>query len=356
MNQALPLGIALGITSIVIFPVTWWQPWANRLVNMIVFTILGVSFTYSFVFVQPGLGDLGWPRIYPPKKFPNFLLPRTWPPMFRSDIAEIRALADMLRSVASSNDRVLVAASSVGLNPSVVKRILEGEGGPTVIDSPQVDSRDWMPLGELLAADIVVVPSRPLLHLPPGEQIVVDVIRRIFSESWPISTAFEKLPGSFALLERDGAVTVMIFRRTSPVKPELVTDTLERMRIVQNNVPMARALIISSYPAPISIPRSEKIVHLHPAAEEAHVPTKLFIIDDSISSLQFNLLDERCRGLRVRFPENGFSRAIATPERSLTIPLSEVVHLPGELRLLIVEGLDKTPESVYFCSTEVVLN
>jgi hypothetical protein len=123
-----------------------------------------------------------------------------------------------------------VAASSTRLNDSLLevaqqqiyrKKFLE------ILDTPDIDSRDYYPLDSLLKAQYVVIATPFQYHLPPQEQDVVKVVVDAFTESWNFSQDFRQLPEQFNLEE---GVKVIVYERIRPTSSERILQTIQLMQ------------------------------------------------------------------------------------------------------------------------------
>lgn len=144
-----------------------------------------------------------------------------YPPMIRADYAEMLRLLDYVRSIAGGDEAVYVGGSSETINFDILARAdrtHRRSGGPdlNVLEVPQVDSRDWYPLEELLRAQVVVITTPFQRHLAPEAQDVVRMVDVAFTEGWEIARDFSPLPERFRL---EGGAEVTVYRRTRPTEP-----------------------------------------------------------------------------------------------------------------------------------------
>jgi hypothetical protein len=150
-------------------------------------------------------------------------------PLRRADFDEVRALIAALRD---GPQPVLVAASNGRLNFDLVRKAeprLFGKGKRrlAVLDSPQVDSRDPLPVDELLRTGQVVVVTPFQFHLErASEQDVVRVLLDAFAEDWPIARDFRRLDESFVL---EGGVVAQVYQRERAASLPTAIDTYRRM-------------------------------------------------------------------------------------------------------------------------------
>jgi hypothetical protein len=150
-------------------------------------------------------------------------------PLRRDDFDEVRALIERLRE---GPQPVLVAASNGRLNFDLVLRAeprLFGRADRrlTVLPSPQIDSRDPLPVDELLRARQVVVVTPFQFHLLRAEeQQVVRVLLEAFAEDWPIARDFRRLDESFVL---EGGVVAQVYQRERAATLATAIDTYRRM-------------------------------------------------------------------------------------------------------------------------------
>lgn len=146
------------------------------------------------------------------------LLAARYPPATRPDYDEVLRLTRYLRTVAPADAPIFVVGSSETFNWDVLARadalVRDPAAPPLAIGvAPQVDSRDWVPVEDLLEAQVAVVASPFQHHLEPDEQDVVRVAGLVFSDGWELARDFARSPEQFHL--RDG-VTVQVYVRERP--------------------------------------------------------------------------------------------------------------------------------------------
>lgn len=165
------------------------------------------------------------------------ILPRYEGPLRRDDFEAVRALIATLRE---GPQPVVIAASNGVLNFDLVHKAeprLFGRDDRriAVLASPQIDSRDPLPVDDLLRAEQIVIVTPFQYHLPrPTEQDVVRVLLDAFAESWPVAQDFRELTPSFAL-ERGSVARV--YRRERPSTLDTALDTYERVVAVTGDPP-----------------------------------------------------------------------------------------------------------------------
>ena len=153
----------------------------------------------------------------PPQAWPTgSLFSDRYPALSRSDDREVQRLVSYLRSLARPADPVYVEGSSVTMNYDILRhadRVSQPFGGPTLSmqTTPQVDSRDWYPIEELVKARFVVITSPLQFHMSPIEQDVVRLSHDIFTRDWEFAGDFSATPERFHLQRRAEA---RVFVRT----------------------------------------------------------------------------------------------------------------------------------------------
>ncbi|MFO1352950.1 MAG: hypothetical protein U1F68_20665, partial [Gammaproteobacteria bacterium] len=170
--HALLFTAALGV-ALAVYGVWGYRNIFARTMAALLFMAVSASFLHTFVLYALPLSQ-GLAHFTP-------LLPAQIPPP-RGHALDYDTYIDLvryLRAQARSNDRVYVAASSGQLNEDVLRSAEEVAGSATgaslrFLDVAHVDSRDRLPVTELIQADIVVVAAPVQYSLPPAEQ---DVIR-----------------------------------------------------------------------------------------------------------------------------------------------------------------------------------
>jgi len=173
-------------------------------------------------------------------------------PLRRDDFEEIRALLTVLRE---GPQPVLIAASSETLNFDLVEKaepVLFGRDRRlSVLVSPQIDSRDPLPVEDLLRAAQVVVVAPFQYHLSrASEQDVVRVLVDAFVDDWQVARDFRKQEREFHL-DRDAVASV--YQRLRPSSLATAIDTYERVMAVTGEPPPQFRdtwLMSASMPAP----------------------------------------------------------------------------------------------------------
>jgi hypothetical protein len=160
----------------------------------------------------------------------TYFFSKPYPPLIRSDYREVTRLVEFMRQTVKPGDAVYVAASSFTMNEDILRkaeRSLFTDSKLNIMFVPQVDSRDSLPLDDLLQADFVIVcdPFQYSLR-DPGEQKVVSVVYEIFMQDWQIAKDFKKLPIEYHLMND---VTVYVFQRIHPTTPAVAITTYNRM-------------------------------------------------------------------------------------------------------------------------------
>jgi len=120
-----------------------------------------------------------------------------------------------------------VAASSMWLNESlldnVLQRVVTGGSRPLVLATAHLDSRDWVPLPQLLEAHWVLVTSPPQLHLAPQAQHLITTTVALFETRRGLARDFRPLPRAFPF----GDFTVRLYERWRPTPVGRSLETLE---------------------------------------------------------------------------------------------------------------------------------
>jgi hypothetical protein len=219
--------VVLGIAS---FIWTAWSTFPGKVGTL----MLGAASLYLVCNVVMGLTPMG--------TFTNSVRPlfaANFSPLVRQDYDEVLQLVNYLRQLAPNREPISVVAASSFLNPSVVttaEQTLYGreESRLNVLRIPEIDSRDFYPLEQLLQAKYVVVPI-PFQQILPtdeqvvrsGEQDVVKVVFDAFTQNWEIAQDFKPLPVEFTLSNN---VTVNLYQRTHPTVLETAVRTFDAMQ------------------------------------------------------------------------------------------------------------------------------
>lgn len=143
------------------------------------------------------------------------LLPiSTYPPLKRTDLAEVDRLLAKLETLKA--EKVYVVASSETLNWSTLKmrcRDTHPAFCEHLAQSADIDTRDGFPEG-IADADYAVLATPVQYHVDPKDQQVVGLLARDFIARQGVGGSFEPIPGIFTL---DHGVRVQIFQRIDAV-------------------------------------------------------------------------------------------------------------------------------------------
>jgi hypothetical protein len=172
-----------------------------------------------------------WTSLYSAVQQPTMLFSDYLGPLMRGDFNELRQLIGALRE---GPQPTLVGASNGILNFDLVYRAetqLFGKQEPkrlSVLQSPQIDSRDPLPVEDLLRSGQVVVAMPFQYHLTSrSEQDVVRVVIDAMTRDWPIGHDFVRGARTFHL---DGGTEAAVYRRVAPTSIEVALDTFRRVR------------------------------------------------------------------------------------------------------------------------------
>jgi hypothetical protein len=200
-----------------------------------------------------------------------------YPPLVRNDYNEVARLIDYLRNVVPSGEPIYVVDSSDKMNFDIIRfaeRQLYGwdENKLNILSTPQIDSRDYYPLEQLLQSDYVIVTTPFQHHLTPKEQKVAQVVFTAFTQNWEIARDFEMLPGQFNL---SGQATLRIYRRIHPTSRETSIRAFSAMQKYIGERPGGQPnWILINQPSPISvIPKSNQIYHIRLNIDPARLET-----------------------------------------------------------------------------------
>ncbi len=154
-----------------------------------------------------------------------------YPPLYRSDYNKIVELVGFLRAADLDGTPIYVVDSSFRMNFDLLvkaEQALYPDQKFNVFVTPQIDSRDYYPLEQLLKAGTVIVSTPVQYHLSdPSGQKVVAVVHQAFKDNWKIAQDFTHLPEQFSLVDH---VNLDIYRRTRPTSLETAVETFAAMR------------------------------------------------------------------------------------------------------------------------------
>jgi len=178
---------------------------------------------------------LGLASLNPGKDSPlRPLFAGRWAPLDRENYEDILWLIKYLHRdpPQAPGTGVYVTASSHLLNPDMLRHAEGALFGRdkaliNVLPVPDVDSRDYYPLGRLLDAEVVVVGDPVQYHLRPEEQRVLRVVHDLFVRGDGIARDFSKQPARFALEDH---ATALIFKRRQPTSMSTALQTLDIIR------------------------------------------------------------------------------------------------------------------------------
>jgi hypothetical protein len=152
-------------------------------------------------------------------------------PVIRADHGEVVRLMTYLRSLASPQDPIFVAASSQAFNfetLSAAEDQVHGKGRRRlwILRSPDIDSRDRYPLEMVVMARYAVVATPFQHHIAPEEQKVVRIAHDIFVDGWELAGDFRRLPEEFRI---EGA-RIIVYERQRPARVEAAARALATIR------------------------------------------------------------------------------------------------------------------------------
>jgi hypothetical protein len=253
-------------------------------------------------------------------------------PLTRPNYAEVANLIGYLRDLAPGGEPIYVAAASDILNKDLVinaERILYGwdESRLRVLQSPNIDSRDFYPLETLMQAQYVIVVEPFQQQMGAERQRVVEVVYDLFTGQQELARDFVRLPRTFPLA--DGAIA-SIYART---RPTTIATAMRTLRVIQAYVPLRPGgqpdWMILSPMYPVSVEKNRDSTYqvatplLSPEAPTS--PTLLYLgASPRTGSLMgdLTLSDPRCPGVIL---------TIASIDASdQTIDLASVTYRPND--------------------------
>jgi hypothetical protein len=256
------------------------------------------------------------------------LLAENSPPRVRQD--DVARLVATLRELATPEQPIYVAASSLTMSPSLLinaERELHGRAAArlNVQLVPAVDSRDKYPIEPLLRARFLVRVAPLQLHLPRDRQDVVSVVHDMFTHEIGMARDFEEVPLRFAL--REGAVATL-FRRKRPTTLETGLATL---RYVQERIPETLgsqpewSIVNGPFPAWVEKGGDGATNFTwHPAPGDS-APTAVYLLPPPERvrvSGTFRFVDSRCAGTTLVFSYLG-------PD-DVAVEAAKLARKPGE--------------------------
>jgi hypothetical protein len=234
----------------------------------------------------------------------------SWPPLVRSDHAEIVELVESLRDLAKPDEGIFVVASSPAINADLLRHaelaLHPGQARLRLLRVPTVDSRDRYPLDDLLEAQHVVL-VRPLqTHLRPEEQRVLGVVYDLFTTHQEIARDFAPTPVYIGLAY---GVTVTVQSRARPTD---LTTGLRTLALMEQRIPSRPGLqadwvaVSRRFPSWLSRnPDGSTACVAHPSRRGEAPSTVLAYVGPRLREAEFDgtvrFIDARCPGATLDF-------------------------------------------------------
>ncbi|MDH4230036.1 MAG: hypothetical protein OEW11_09910 [Nitrospirota bacterium] len=223
--QVWPMVIAVGCG--LGFHAIWWGHRRDR-IWLRGLLVLALAAQAGAVFL-PALVSTSWraPYLLPPPVLPERGQARDYDAYLTFD--------RFLRQVADDGSPIYVAASSGPMNNFLLRSVDEAVRGagetPLVFQRvPHVDSRDPLPITELLRAQIVLAALPEQYHLGADNQQIVGAVARMFVRGDGVAADFVELDRTFDFYGQDAPFTVHLFRRVRESSPHTVAGTLAAFR------------------------------------------------------------------------------------------------------------------------------
>lgn len=212
------LFIVLGLAA---FFWTFWSQWNGILrgISILILAFLTINFLVTLMPIGLPAPLVAW-----------FSAP--YPPLVRDDYDEVARLIDYLRNVVPPGEPIYVVDSSDKMNFDIIRfaeRQLYGwdENKLNILSTPQIDSRDYYPLEQLLQSKYVILTVPFQYHLTPKEQKVAQVVFTAFTENWEIARDFGPLQERFNLA---GNTVLTIYQRIRPTSLDTAIRTFVAMQ------------------------------------------------------------------------------------------------------------------------------
>jgi hypothetical protein len=280
-----------------------------------------------------------------PISLPSPLLPlfsAPYPPLVRSDYKEVVRLIDYLRRVVPPGEPIYDADSSKTLNYDIIRLGEEklygwGENKLNLLFTPQIDSRDFYPLEQLLQSDYVIVTTPFQHHLPLGDQKVTQVVFTAFTQNWEISQDYQLLPERFNFVNN---ASLRIYRRIRPTSLETAIRTFIAMQAYIGVRPGGQPdWMLISQPSPYTIKKNSdntsKIkMNIKPAMPETTSAYLLYAgklagLNTLVGTI--SVQDKRCPGISLGFNTYTEQAQITNSYEQRFKPSSEVIPFSFEL-------------------------
>jgi hypothetical protein len=237
------LPMVLGIATL------FWFLWSALKGKLRLFALI----TFVFCLISNAVTGLSSIQI-----FRNSITRHLWgssnSPLNRPDYTEAVQLVNHLRQIAPNEEPIFVVASSSLWNPDLLinaERSLYGKKSSilNILNSPQVDSRDFYPLEMLLKAKYVLVVEPFQYHLNPSEQDVVKSVFDLFTKNLEIAKDFT--PISQTKIHQ--SIGVKIYQRYQPTSLSRALRTLQYLQLKIGNPGSQLDWMLVSNPLPALI-------------------------------------------------------------------------------------------------------
>jgi hypothetical protein len=138
-----------------------------------------------------------------------------------------------LREGAGDQKKVFVAASSVLMSAPLIESVDEmwvrapGQAPLKVLQTPDVDARDGLPVAELIGANLVVVAYPIQYHLPPSAQAIVELAALSTVEAHAFSAGFRRWNQEYEFVR--GGFRVLVYERVHVLDVKAGLDLVEHL-------------------------------------------------------------------------------------------------------------------------------
>lgn len=150
-------------------------------------------------------------------------------PLQRHDLPEVERLIRRLRTLSSSNDKILAGCSWDTAEADALRNAERKYFGATslqLLNQPYADSSESFALERMLNAKFILV-TTPVFYLynKPGE-CLADMFVDTFTKKWEFTRDFEQLPD---LYKFDDGYSLTIYERINPTLPPVAVRSLQSM-------------------------------------------------------------------------------------------------------------------------------
>jgi hypothetical protein len=193
---------------------------------------------YVFFTLYLGINAYFWFFPAPKEVSPLFTASSSY--LLHPNYDEVVRLVDFLRGVENENKTIYVVDSNIYMNSDLLakaeKALYPGDLRLKVLHPPEVDTRDYYPIEDMLLAEYFLISTPLVHHIPINDQGIIKAVYDAFSQEWEFSKDFSPLPEKFSL-RSIGDDTMTIYQRIAPTRRGTAIRTLKQIQDVVGDTP-----------------------------------------------------------------------------------------------------------------------